>query len=79
MVGFVDTTDVYSAIFQAVIPRLFPTELDLTSLTLAASVFHIVEVNLTMNGAPGVRENGIGWNVVNQVISQAELTSLSDF
>jgi len=43
------------------------------------SIYYVVERDFVFICAPGARQNGLGWNVGDQIFRQAKLTQLLSF
>jgi hypothetical protein len=68
-------------VLEPILPCLLPTELkfDVAILALAMSIYYVVECDFVFICAPGARQNGLGWNVGDQIFRQAKLTRLPEF
>ena len=78
MAGLVDTACIHPKVIYAILPGLSATEQDLciASLTLATSMLYIVIRDFVNLYTPGVRKDSIGWNVVQKVLTQAEIAMI---
>lgn len=78
MVRMIDAACIHPEMIEAVLLSLPATEVNfaISSLALAGSHSYIVERQLIFICAPSVREDGVGWNFVDKVFGEPQLSAL---
>ena len=78
MAGLIDAARIHPKVVYAILPGLSATKQDLciASLTLATSMLYIVKCDFVILYTPSVRQDSIGWYVVQKVLAQAEFAMI---